>query len=416
MAIISVLYNALLLLAALFYLPYNAFQILVQKKAKRWIFTRLKTPKVTFGDQEVIWLHAVSLGETKALLNLLGEIKKERPRAAIFVTVMTVTAFKEAEKRADLIDKLSYLPLDLSWIMGKLTNQMNLKLLILVEGDFWFHMAMFAKKRGAKVAVASGCISEKSAKSFAKFSFLTKYLFSQIDLYGVQAEHYVERFMRLGIDKKKIKVTGNIKLCSPSKKVNNQTFFPIDTKREVITIGCTHPGEEEVLFKALKPLMEKRPLLTLAFAPRHLDRAPHVIKALQALGSQVQTLESIKQDSRVILIDAMGVLDIWYSHSKLAILGGSFIPGIGGHNIIEPIFYDCPPLFGPFMQSQLDLVAQVQTFKAGQISSLESLGRDVQELLEDNKKRSALIQGGRWLIDAAQKSSKQTWDYIYTER
>jgi 3-deoxy-D-manno-octulosonic-acid transferase len=413
-AIISILYDTLLLLAALLYLPYNAFQILVQKKAKRWIFTRLKTPKVAFGNKEVIWLHAVSLGETKALLNLLDEIKRDRPHVAIFVTVMTVTAFKEAKKRGHLIDQLSYLPLDLSWIMRKITKQINLKLLILVEGDFWFHMAMFAKQRGARVVVASGCISEKSANSFARFSFLTRHLFSQIDLYGVQAAHYVERFMRLGIDKKKIKVTGNIKLSSAVKKVNDQVHFPVDAQREVITIGCTHPGEEEALFKALKPLMEQRPLLTLAFAPRHLDRTPYVIKAFESLGVQVQTLADAKKDSRVILIDAMGVLDAWYSRSKLAILGGSFVPGIGGHNIIEPIFYDCPPLFGPFMHSQLDLVTQIQTFKAGQTTSLETISRDVQELLENAKKRLALIEGGRCLLEAAQKSSKQTWNYIYT--
>ncbi|PCI76856.1 hypothetical protein COB21_03735 [Candidatus Aerophobetes bacterium] len=417
MLITSFLYDTLLLLGALLYLPINAWQILWQKKAKRWIFSRFKAPSMLEKKKEVIWLHAVSLGETKALLTLLPWIKKDNPDALLLVTVMTVTAWQEAQKNNHLFDNLSYLPLDLSWIMRRMVARLNLKLLILVEGDFWLHMVYYAKKKGARIALANGCISETSSKMYSLLPFMKKHLFSQIDVYALQAEHYIKGFKALNIALNKIKVTGNIKLSSAQvRKKNTPAKIPFKAETKLITIGCSHPGEETSICKALLPLIEQDPLLVLAFAPRHLDRAIQVQKELSSLVGTCDNLASMHEGmhagSQIVVIDQMGLLNTWYARSILAIVAGSFVPGVGGHNLFEPILSGAIPLFGPFVERQLGLRDLIVNGRAGLCLPMNKLLDGVSTLLEDLSYRNQLKAAGKVLREESAKNAFKTWDYI----
>lgn len=413
---LSFLYNIVLLLASILYVPINAFHILWQGKAKRWVFSRLYVPSLPKLEEEVIWLHAASLGETKALLTLIPEIKKDYPEARVVLSVITVAGYLEAKKHTSLFQALFYLPLDFSWVMKRLVKHISPKLLILVEGDFWLHMVYYAKRYGAKVALASGSISTKSVERYLLVPVLRKALFSHIDAYGVQSEQYSERFMKLGIDKEKVAVTGNIKLSASAfqERSVEQGGLPLDEGVTLVTVGCSHPGEEEGICEALLPLLKKYPSLVLAFAPRHLNRVAEVHKKLAALVGACDLLSEGSIIAQVVVIDKMGILDQWYQRSQVAIMGGSFFPGVGGHNIFEPIVSGAVPVFGPHMESQQDLANLVLDAGAGLSVSLQDLEKGVANLLTNKPYRDEVKQSGAQLQERAQQTANLTWQYIHT--
>ena len=411
----SFVYDLILFIGALIYLPINVVQIVWKGKAKRWIFSRFKIPKLAKSTKEVIWLHAVSLGETKALLTLIPFIKKDVPQGEIFLSVITIAGYREAQKHPALFDRVVFLPLDFSWVMRSMMAKLKPKILILVEGDFWLHMIYYAKKVGAKVVLASGCISDKSVDRYLLLPPVKKYLFDNIDTYALQAKHYTSRFERLGIDPKKIAVTGNIKLSfdatNSHKKKSEALPFKKETK--LITVGCTHSGEEVAIYKALLPLTRKYTDLVLAFAPRHLDRVKEVKEEIEKLGASCDLLSSLSQSSKLVLIDKMGVLDQWYDRSSVAIMGGSFFEGVGGHNVFEPILSGAVPIFGPHMESQIELAHMITEARAGLQLGLKGLEKGVLNLITNKPYREELQLSGKLLHSQTAQTAQRTWDYVY---
>jgi 3-deoxy-D-manno-octulosonic-acid transferase len=178
-------------------------------------------------------------------------------------------------------------------------------------------------------------------------------------------------------------VTGNLKFSKREKFLSKEELekwrklFKIQREDFVITVASTHEPEEELLLKEI--LKIKKPLKIL-LAPRHPERFSKVEKLLisKNIGYSLYSNPS-KKNEKVILINTMGFLNICYQLSDLAIVGGSFIKKIGGHNILEPVFFDLPVFFGPFMFSQRDLKREVLRFNCGK----EVLLKNIKKELED---------------------------------
>jgi 3-deoxy-D-manno-octulosonic-acid transferase len=297
-------------------------------------------------------------------------------------------------------DGYFFLPLDFSWIMKKLVQTLRPNLLILSEGDFWYHLLKESKKRGARCLLVNGKISARSASRFAKVSLFSKPLFRLLDHCCVQSFRYAERFYTLGIEKKKIAITGNLKLDSAQKSLT------LEEKKEwkerlgatgrLIVIGSTHPKEEELLIAALKPLFAHFPDLKVVVAPRHPERFAALRAQFKEYGEQA------------ILIDRMGILHELYQIADIAIVAGSFVPGARGHNIFEPMQFGIPTLFGSYMDSQLDLVALALDEQAAIQSSLHDLEKNILTLLQEKEKREALSERALRLSQEARGASLRT--------
>ncbi len=366
------LYNTVLILFTLVSLPKFLWEMVRHRKHRRSFFEKLgfKLPNFQLPPERLhIWIHSVSVGETKAVAPLVGLLRQRHPQACFVISTTTETGLSEAQRSMPGLDHYFYLPVDFSWTIRRLVGRLNPHLLILVESDFWLNLVSEVEH----VVVVNGKISETSLTRFLLFPFFTKRLFGAVDHFCVQSSRFAKRFEALGVDPAKITVTGNLKFDQPLSSIDKAQWrkeFGIHAEDRVIVIGSTHETEEESLIDALAPLLASFPTLKIMIAPRHPERF-----------SQVAALLEKKKIANVILIDKMGVLSGCYQLAEIAVVGGSFISSVGGHNIFEPAALGVPVLFGPHMESQKDLVDLIVHSGAGKQVSLEAIAATVDSML-----------------------------------
>lgn len=365
----SLVYSCFLSLWLLMLLPR-----LVKKKYRSTILYRLGIKRPLFPKKERgefrVWIHAVSLGETKAVAPLIDKLLEENKEARIFFSSSTQTGLDEAKRQNKA--RLSFLlPLDFQFLMRWYVQRVDPDLFILVESDFWFHLLSELKAHGAKIFLVNGKMSESSYQNFKKVPSFTKALFSYFDHLCLQSEEFFSRFQNLGIPPSKLSVMGNMKFDAlPPLPSNTPLIFPQGT---IILIASTHETEEEKILTALAPLFpdETRSFL---IAPRHPERFASVEKLLRAKNLPMRRIkEGGRGDERFILVDQMGLLDLCFEKASLVILGGSFIDGIGGHNLYEPIRFGLPILYGPYMYKQNYMVEKFRQHNIGAQVSLDEL-------------------------------------------
>lgn len=408
------IYNFLLVIYLFFSIPKVLYESLFLKKKKDDLLRRLgfKNYSFHFKDKKpIIWIHAVSLGETKASKVLIERLKKQYPTSYIVFSNTTQTGHNEALNYTQ-IDKLVYFPIDLPFIIRKLFTQIKPSLVIFVETDFWLNFIKEAKKNNSKVIVVSAKISERSTKRFSKFLFFSKKLFSYIDLILTQDAIYKHRFLSF-VEEKKLKVCGNLKL------VNTIQNHPIDLLQSykerlklqnsfVITLASTHDPEELLLINELKDLPNTKILL----APRHPERFLSVYHQIKKITSASLFSDSINQDSKVIIIDKMGILDILYQISDLAIVGGSFISRVGGHNILEPVLAKTPVFFGPFMHNQMQLKALILNANCGEEVELANLKKQILRYTQDSNYKQNFVNNCLQISKISKNIIQNTLDNI----
>lgn len=400
------LYNVCILFLVLVLLPKQLWQYgKYQQSFKQRLGFNLPKAKAPS-----IWIHMVSVGETRAMIPLYQRIKKAYPDTEIFLSTVTSTGLEEA--RRSLPDAAGYfhLPLDFSWTMRKLCKNLKPKLLILSEGDLWLNMLTSAKKQGARVVLVSGKLSQRSAKRYALVPSFAKRLFGAIDLICAQNTSYAERFKKFATN---IHITGNLKLdisspkLSADEKASWEKRLKLKKDQKVLVIGSTHPGEEQLILSATNEITDVKILIV----PRHPERFDSVFALLPP--SSGRLTQGLTGDERVVLIDQMGLLNSLYQLATLAIVGGSFVPEIGGHNVFEPIQAHIPVLFGPYTEKQTELVQLVLDANAGEQVNISELQNAIKTLLADHKSYSKIQTNATQLEQVCRGATERTWKVLF---
>lgn len=377
--------------------------------------------QVKTGERKLIWIHAPSLGETKAIALLSKKIKEQAPDSYLLITSTTETGHEEAKKSISFADKHLFLPFDFSWIVRPIIRKLQPSLVILCESDFWYNFLDECKTIGAQICLVNGKLSLKSLKRHLQFPFFPKQLFSKIDLFCVQSQRYLERFVLLGVPKDKILVTGNIKFDNASSSLSETDVrswkekLKINHSDLVIVAGSTHNPEEIILLEALESIWKLLPNTKLVLVPRHPERFQEVANLLKQKQVTFNKFSEIEQSSgkeKVTLIDAVGILKTCYQVCDIAFVGGSFTEKVGGHNILEPCCYAKPVVYGQHMHSQLDLVEFMNEFKTGIQTTPDEFQHVLKGLLESQSKREAIGEAGLKLINAMQGASEKTFSII----
>ena len=381
-------------------------------------FARLPGPTV--------WIHAASLGEVKAARDLLAQLQREFPHIKCALSTLTQTGYEELQRISAQRERLLplYLPIDLPRYLRPLVGPIAPQVLIVVEGDVWLNFLRSVRSHGAFVTIVSGKVSARSARRLQWVrSCLTAY-WSRIDLICAQSIDQMRRLLALGVPKTKLQDTGNLKLDqSPpnsdeefqSALLRQMRWIPGDV---AVLIASTHAPEELRLVRALWPLMQRFPHLHLVLAPRHPERFLRIAAQLEAAFGPI-TLWSkrhtrpfdVTQPGRtqLHLIDALGHLSDCYRMAKLAIVGGSFVEGIGGHNLFESIHVHTPVLFGPYMAQQNELAALTLRHRAGLQIPLGDVQKTVERLLEDEEEVADLQRGCARAVESARGTLARTW-------
>jgi 3-deoxy-D-manno-octulosonic-acid transferase len=420
----SFFYNFSLLLLALFALPKLLWQWCVQGKYRQSLKARLGISSPSFTPQkgqEVIWIHAVSVGETRAAIPLFCKIRAAYPNAAILISSTTETGRAEAMRSMPEADAHFFLPFDLSWIIRRILRQLQPTRLILCESDFWHHLLKIAKERGAKIHLVNGKVSERSCRRFKKSPFFARQLFAHVDFFCVQSERYRERFISMGIPYEKIDVTGNLKFdlrekkMSMSEKTTFKESLGITPHDQVLVVGSTHAPEEDRILSILSLVWKKIPDLKVLLVPRHPERFNEVAHLLEQKAIAFCRLSEKRNASeRLILIDRMGKLNQCYQIADIAIVGGSYTSQVGGHNIFEPIAFGVPVFFGPYMHSQPDLEEIVLTSGSGKQVSIEQLYEHLIEVLEKPAIRHKYIDACHQLAQSTKGATERTFAHLFS--
>lgn len=415
-------YEIILIILGIAALPRLFYQYVFKHKYRNSLLKRLGSdfPIIDKKGRPLVWVHAVSLGETKAVSALVKIIKAELKNPVIVFSTVTETGYVEA-CRSIPADHHVYLPFDFGWVVKPIIKKTAPDIVILCESDFWHNFLSSSKKAGAKVVLVNGKLSKTSLQRYQKIPLLSKRLFDSVDLFCVQSELYRERFESLHVPSSKIIVTGNIKFDGEYSKLPQDQLLiwkkelGIQPNDPVLVVGSSHHPEEAQLLKVFQEVWKKFPTLKVMFVPRHPERFNEVAGVFQKYNVNYRRLSQKcgeNENAPVILIDAMGLLRKCYQLADVAIVAGSYTAKVGGHNILEPSWFGVPVIFGPHMHQQPNLVELVREYGAGLQVSLEALPEELSALLGDSSKRQQFGQGGLRLAADVHGASAKTWGAV----
>lgn len=416
-----VLYDIVLIIISLFFFPKFYFDYLFKDKYKKSLSNRLgKGIDLPGNKSPLIWIHAVSMGETKAVVALGKLLKACYPNHKIIISSITETGHQEAKKSLPQADLHFFLPFDFSFIIRPIVKKLKPSLVIISETDLWFNFLNSAKEEGAKICLVNGKISARSCARYKQFSYFSSKIFSLFDHLCVQNAHYQDLFRSLGISVDKLSVTGNLKFDEPvsifSQEEVQRLKASMKIKKEdfLIVVGSTHEPEEKQILSHLAPLLFSGSVKIL-LVPRHPERFDQVAKIIEQLGlfyGRYSCLDTLYGTECVILIDKMGLLKNLYQIAELAIVGGSFTDKVGGHNVLEPCFFGVPVLFGPYMFSQMELKELVLSYGAGKQIQMNQVSNEISGLLENKSEKNEMGENGLRLVSQMCGSTKRTLENI----
>ncbi len=385
------IYNLLL---ALYFFPRYLFERFFSHKRRSFLWQRLGVfayPPLKKREKPLIWIHAVSVGETKAAKPFLHQLRERFPNGTIIVSSTTETGHEEAQKSLTEATMHLFLPFDFSFSVKRVLQAFPIDLLFFVETDLWYNLIRHAKKRGAKIFLISAKMSKRSSSRYRWSSFYSKRLFSYFDCICCQNEDFKKRFLHAGAPLDKLCVTGNLKFDLPPNPISEKerekwrTKFTTSTQDRFVTIASTHATEEEGILSSLSLFLQMHPETKIFLAPRHPERCPQVARFLEQNGFSYTYLSSLEPNKQIILIDCLGFLSICYALSSLAIVGGSFVDKIGGHNIFEPVSYGVPVFFGPYMSAQEEMAKYVLEHLCGHQVALQEINASLTRYVTEKK-------------------------------
>lgn len=343
-------------------------------------------PEDGFNKKEkVIMFHGVSVGEAIALENLVKTAKNEFPNSKIVFTTGTYTGQEIAKKKlSGYTDLITYFPADFPCVIKKFLDKINPSIVFIAETEIWPNFAMECKKRGIKLFIINGRISDSTFKSYNALKYVFKYFLNFYTGIFTQSNDDNNKFLTLGADPNSTRVMNNLKfdIKRPEEISFNKNNY------RVLLAGSTHQGEDEIVLRAYKYLKDKFTDLKLIIAPRHLTRVDEV-KSLVEKFSFSYKLRSegnngLDSDGDVFILDTLGELGKMYAHSDVSFIGGSFNK-TGGHNPLESIIFNKPVISGPSTHNFKDIYLIIQKANAGFVVKTEGEFINTLEKLFSNR-------------------------------
>ncbi len=364
----------------------------------------------------LVWVHAVSVGEVAAAQPIVRALHELSPEANVVLSVTTPTGRAEAERRLPECHALFYLPLDLPSCVRRTIAAVQPDVLAILETELWPNLTAEVRRFGAPVILVNGRISDHAFSRARHFRSLYEWVFSNFREVGVQTELDAQRVQALGADPERVRILGNSKFDEPMPQVTAEEalhirrelgFAPED---ELIICGSTGPGEEEILLEAFGIVRRERPRAQLLIAPRQIERGEEIAQLARARGYTAalrsQGAVPPADGPRVFVLNTMGELPRVYSIASVAFVGRSLVP-LGGGNILQPLAFGKPVLFGPHMENFRDYARLALDAGVGfQVSRAEELAQTVSRLLSAPDERQAIAQRAARLLEANRGASR----------
>lgn len=296
----------------------------------------------------LVWLHGVSVGESMSLLPLVDALKVRRPDLTLLVTSGTRTSAELLARRLpqDVIHQ--YAPVDSPGAVTRFLDHWEPDLGVLVESELWPNLILGAHERGVKLALVSARMTEASARGWRRAPAAAKTVLDAFDLILPQEAATRARLASLGARPGpllNLKTVGDPLPCDDAELARLRAAAG---GRRIVLAANTHAGEDQIIARAFLEANLSDTLLVVA--PRHPARGEAVATLLTQAGFQVARRaagESLTAQTTAYVADTLGEMGLLYRLADLVVMGGAFLPGIGGHNPLEPARLARPVLTGP---------------------------------------------------------------------
>ncbi len=366
---------------------------------------------------KLIWVHAVSVGETRAAQPLIEGLLAQWPDHRILLTGMTPTGRQTGAEvyGARFGERVIqvYLPYDYPGAVRRFFAHFNPAFGVLMETEIWPNLLAAAKTAGVPVVLANARLSARSARGYGRFDALVRPAFAALAGVAAQTSGDARRLGELGAPT--VDVCGNLKFDvtpDPEKLLLGQRWRTALNGRPVWLAASTREGEEPLILAAWRQVAPSGALLVLV--PRHPQRFDAVAALVREAGlSCVRRSDGLPQaDTAVWLGDSMGEMVAYYALADLAFIGGSLLP-LGGQNLIEAAACGCPVLVGPhtfnFLQATEDALS---AGAARRIQDETDLGAAVVGLLANPAQLAGMREAAVGFARAHQGAAGRTLAFI----
>ena len=360
-------------------------------------------------SNNVIVIHAVSLGEVIGISNLVSKIDSSYE---VMITVNTATGFEKANELFGSNHNVMYAPWDFFLFIKKFLKDVRPVCILLFETEIWPYLIHESRVFGVEVFLLNGRLSVKSKKNYEKVKPLITNASNNFSKVFVQSSVHAERFRDLGILKDKIMVVGSMKYDIESNKIQNLGNTLPD---EVILAASTHQEEDEIVIEAFKDLKQEKLFQGhFVLAPRHPERAKDLqnICSRFGLNSRLYTDKQSFDDVDITIINVIGIMDDLFQRSRVTFMGGSLVKR-GGHNLIEPAYFGSPILIGPHTFNFEDIVDEfISSDAALLVRSKVELVNAYRDVIQDENLATSLSSNAKNIIKKRRGSTVIQLSYI----
>ncbi len=415
-------------LAVLALLPWAAIHLLWRARrqkeylhhwGERWGFFPQRKPSQQY-LAPTIWLHAVSVGETRAAQPLVAALCARYPDHRVLFTHMTPTGRAASVALfGDTVERL-YLPYDTPWAMRRFLCHYQPRIGLIMETELWPNLLTECRAAGVPVYLLNARLSARSARRYGRWPNLTREVLQSLSAIGAQSADDAARLTRLGAEK--ITVTGNIKfdIATPPEQMElGRVFRARMGARPVWLAASTREGEEALILDAWHSAMNSKKVLSplpggagdtamnsqnkavsplLVIVPRHPQRFDEVARLVTDRGLRLQRRSeesAIAPTTHVLLGDSMGEMFAWYAAVDVAFIGGS-LKDYGCQNLIEACAVGTPVLIGPSTYNFAEAAREALACGAAHaITDADDLVRQMDMLLTDVAYREQMSRAGR---------------------
>lgn len=361
-----------------------------------------------------LWVHSVSVGEVQSASSFLRLAKKSTKRALLLSTI-TATGREMAGKILDGIpDRTLYYPWDSPLIVSRALDVIRPKAYVTVETEIWPSMMWELKKRGISAFMVNGRFSEKTLRSMKKVAPFWRDVLSCYSLIMVRSDSDREGLLSLGVDRKKIEVTGDCKVDGLMERKTSLDRSELSWIKQgsgpLIVAGSTHEGEDQVVLNAVKKVLHKHPDARLVIVPRHPKRTEDVASLAWDTGP-VCLYSSPVSGWRTMVVDEIGVLFGLYSLADCAFIGGSLVPK-GGQNIMEPAIWGVPFCQGPHHDDFAKATKELFSLGVGTaVTDEDSMAQAFLRDLDPQRRREISASCDGYFSDG-KKAAKRSWERV----
>ena len=382
--------------------------------------------KQAITNRQILWIHAVSVGEVGVCTQLIRALEPRVPNLKIVVSTTTTTGMGELQSKLPNHISRIYYPIDYRGFVRRALSSIRPEAIVLVEAEIWPNFLWRARAMGIPLFLVNARLSERSYPRYKLFGFLFRRLFASFTGVGAQNESDAAKLRELGCRPEAIHVVGSLKFDAAKLEERRMLDVPallgqagVAPGTRVLLGGSTHAGEEALLAEVFLRLRARYPDLFLVLVPRHFERCREVGRELQARGvnfvyrNEISgTTQHANGSVECLLVNTTGELKYFYEHATVIFVGKS-LTAQGGQNPIEPGALGKAIVFGPNMQNFAEVAASfVARGGAVQVRDAAGLENAIGDLLEDEARRRQLGRNALEVVRENMGGIERTVDMI----